>query len=363
MWLIINFAAMVILQSMRLELTMHLSKFSLYPNQKQLLSTSLMAGLVLLFAGCTSNNSVNPELDIPTRTGTDGTENLGNPLAAENAETAEWIAAIAPDQELAAMVPETVRADGVLQVATDLAAPPNEFLGNDSTTVAGWEIELTQAIAAKLGLRSDFYAVEFNSIPTNLQAGHYEVGVAAFTDNNTERGEMDYVTLYQGAAAIAVAADSSVEINPSDLSTLCGQRIGIVQTIASPEQDLTAINQQCQQNGQPEVDVAQQGGLDEITTAVTEGELDILLAESPVIGYVVRQSNGNLENLGRVAPVAPYGMAIPEGGGQMNEAVMGALQALISEGVYQQILDRWGIADAALMADEVDELGSLDPEG
>ena len=41
---------------------------------------------------------------------------------------------------------------------------------------------------------------------------------------------------------------------------------------------------------------------------------------------------------------APYGIAIPKTAGTTKDAILGAVKALIADGTYKAILDKWGVA-------------------
>ena len=73
------------------------------------------------------------------------------------------------------------------------------------------------------------------------------------------------------------------------------------------------------------------------------------MADSPVAAYQVKLSNGKFKLSGQPYGVAPYGMAIPRpagaapGSAPMAKPTLDALTRLISNGVYMQILQKWGV--------------------
>jgi polar amino acid transport system substrate-binding protein len=76
-----------------------------------------------------------------------------------------------------------------------------------------------------------------------------------------------------------------------------------------------------------------------------------MLADSPVVDYAVKQ-NSSLMKLGENYNVAPYGIALPKGT-QLTQAVQAAVKALIQDGTYGQILNKWGVQSGAITADKV----------
>jgi polar amino acid transport system substrate-binding protein len=70
-------------------------------------------------------------------------------------------------------------------------------------------------------------------------------------------------------------------------------------------------------------------------------------ADSQVVGYIVKQSNGQFQVTGQAFEVAPYGIALPKGNG-MAKAVLAAVKQLIADGTYKQLLDKWGVQSGGI---------------
>jgi polar amino acid transport system substrate-binding protein len=71
------------------------------------------------------------------------------------------------------------------------------------------------------------------------------------------------------------------------------------------------------------------------------------MADSPVVAYQVKQSNGAFALIGESYGFAPYGIAVPKTSG-MTTPILEALKALMANGKYLQILTKWGIQSGAI---------------
>lgn len=91
---------------------------------------------------------------------------------------------------------------------------------------------------------------------------------------------------------------------------------------------------------------------------VVTGKADVFYADSPVAGYAIAQTDGQLEMLGKVEGVAPEGIVIKKGDSQMDEAVQKAVQKLIDDGTYLKILKYWGVEDGAIETSEINTPGA-----
>ena len=72
------------------------------------------------------------------------------------------------------------------------------------------------------------------------------------------------------------------------------------------------------------------------------GQADAVSADSPVILYAIKQSNGKLEQAGEIFDSAPYGWPVKKGSAAGAVAVQ-ALEHLIETGEYKEIATNWGV--------------------
>ena len=86
--------------------------------------------------------------------------------------------------------------DGKLVVASDLANPPFDFVNESTTEAQGFEVDLMDALAERLGLKCEYLtAMKFDSIiPLIKQGGRADVGVSNFTITDARKQEIDFTT-------------------------------------------------------------------------------------------------------------------------------------------------------------------------
>ncbi|WP_283133504.1 ABC transporter substrate-binding protein [Rhizohabitans arisaemae] len=246
--------------------------------------------------------------------------------------------------EFSAMLPDAVKSDGKLLFGTDASYPPNESIDPATQKIVGWEVDLGEALAQKLGLQAQFENAGFDTIIPGLQSGKYELGLSSFTDNKEREKVVDFVTYYSAGTAWAVAKGNPKSLNVDDA---CGKKIGVQQGTVQVD-DLKARSEKCTGAGKPAIESVVRKNQTEVNADLVSGKIDGMLADSPIVGYAVKQTGDKLEIVGQSYDTAPYGVAIPKSGGQMKDAVLAALKALIADGTYKQILDKWGVADGAI---------------
>ena len=75
----------------------------------------------------------------------------------------------------------------MIKVGTDASYAPNEFLAGDGKTVQGMDVDVFNAVAAKLGVKAEFQPADFASIITGVQGCKYDIGISSFTVNEERK--------------------------------------------------------------------------------------------------------------------------------------------------------------------------------
>jgi polar amino acid transport system substrate-binding protein len=253
--------------------------------------------------------------------------------------------ASAVDQALAAKVPAAVKADGKLLIGTDSSYAPNEFLDTDGKTVIGFDVDLFNAVAAKLGLKTQWTSAPFDAIIPGVESGKYEVGVSSFTINDERKQQVNMVSYFSAGTQWGTKKGNPTGIQPDNA---CGKKVAVQTSTVQDTDDLPKRAAACKSAGKPAITIDRFQRQDQATAAVVSGKDDAMLADSPVVAYAVKQTNGQLELLGDIYDSAPYGYVVKKDQTDFAQALAGAVGALISDGTYKQILSKWGVDAGAI---------------
>jgi polar amino acid transport system substrate-binding protein len=252
------------------------------------------------------------------------------------------VAAPSVDPSLAAKVPADIKSKGTISVGVDASYAPNEYLAPDGKTVIGWDVEMFNAVAAKLGLKTQWQNAKFDSIIPAVQSGKYNIGVSSFTINAQREAQATMVSYFSAGTQWAQKSGGSVDSNNA-----CGKKVA-VQTGTVQVDDITARSKKCTSAGQPAIKIDQYQLQSDATSAVVSGKDDAMLADSPISAYAVKQTNGQLALLGSIYDSAPYGFVLPKNETDFAGAVASAVKELITDGTYNQILTKWGVQAGAI---------------
>jgi polar amino acid transport system substrate-binding protein len=246
------------------------------------------------------------------------------------------------DTSLADKVPADIKAAGKLTIGTDSSYAPNEFLDADGKTVVGMDVDLFNAVAQKLGLTTQWQSATFDSIIPGVTSGKYNLGVSSFTINADRLKEVNMISYFSAGTQWAQKTGGSVNADDA-----CGKKIA-VQTATVQVDDLNARSKKCTDGGKAKITIDQYQKQSDATNAVVTGKDEAMLADSPVVAYAVKQTNGQLALLGDIYDSAPYGYVVGKDKTDLAQLIQQAVQSLIADGTYKTILDKWGVAAGAI---------------
>ena len=252
--------------------------------------------------------------------------------------------ATAVDKKVAALVPAAVKSKGTLTVAADASYPPNEFIGSDGKTVEGMDADLAKALAGAMGLKAKVVNASFDGIIPGLAAKKYDLGMSSFTDTKEREKTVDFVTYFSAGTSFYVKAQGGPTINT--LADLCGHKVAAEKGTTQAD-GATAQGKKCKAQGKAGVTVSVFPDQNGANLALSSGRSDVGMADSPVAAYQVKKSNGQFKLVGKSYGTAPYGIAITKGTG-LDKPVLAGMKALVANGSYKAILDKWGIASGAI---------------
>ena len=238
--------------------------------------------------------------------------------------------------EIAATVPADVRETGRLVIGVNVPYAPMEFKNTDGQLV-GFDVELMNAVSRVLGLVPDYRDTSFDTILPSVVDGSFDIGMSSVTDTKAREELVDFVTYFQ--AGTQWARRPGTALGPA---SACGLRVGVAEGTLQQTEELPAKSDQCTAAGMEPIDVAVFKSQDEVTTALIRGELDAMSADSPVTGFAIKLSRGDLVPAGDVFDSAPYGWPVAKGSA-LSESLRLALEHLMETGEYRAIATMWGV--------------------
>jgi polar amino acid transport system substrate-binding protein len=221
--------------------------------------------------------------------------------------------------------------DGVLTVGSDIPFAPFEF--REGGELTGFDVELVEEIASRLELRTDWRDTAFDTIFTQLAAGRYDL-VASATTITPEREEQVNFTdpYYRAQQSLTVNTEQTPDIQSVD-------DLGEGHTVAV--QTGTTGEAWARDNLAPNgVEVRSFPDAPDTYTALEGGNVTGVIFDEPA-SVAEAEKRPSLEVVEAIDTDEDYGFGVDPQNEELLNAVNEALQAMIDDGTYQQIYDKY----------------------
>lgn len=239
------------------------------------------------------------------------------------------------------LVPSDIKDSGVLHVATAEGYPPMEMYKKGTQQLIGVDPDLAAAIAGQLGLKLQMTNAAFDGLIPGLQSQRWDLAMSSMSDTAERRQAVNFVDYFNSGGAIVVPKGNPAHIKT--LADLCGKNV----VLAKGSSNL-AIGQKQNEKCGNKMTIIQSEDAPTGLLQLDSGRAVATIIDYPVAAEYAKESPGKYEVLPGQYDAAPWGIAIDKSDDQLTQAVQKALQELIDDGKYMQILKRWGVAGSAV---------------
>jgi len=214
----------------------------------------------------------------------------------------------------------------VIKMGTNAAFPPYEF--KEGEKFVGIDVEIAEAIAAKLGMKLEIVDMEFDSIITSVNQGEVDFGMAGMTVTEERLEEVDFTSSYATGVQVVIVAEGS---DIKSLDDLEGKKIGVQLGTTG---DIYASDDFGSDN------VVQYGKGADAVIALKGGDVDaVIIDNEPAKAFVAE--NGGLKILETEYAIEDYAIAIKKGNTELLDKINAALEELTADGTIDAIISKY----------------------
>jgi len=249
------------------------------------------------------------------------------------------------DQKLHEMLPVSVRNRGVLRVGTDASYAPMSAFGPDGLTIIGMEPDLGVQIGRILGVRLEFGNASFTTLLGRVAGGDLDLAISAITDTPERARSVDFVNYFKTGTSIVVQRGNPAGV--TELNDLCDKAVAVEK--GTVQEDLLKRAQtNCDSK---RILVKTYPTNSDALVRLRTGRAVAVLLDFPPAVFLVNdprtRSQYQLASTQQYEP-GPYGIAVAKDQPGLRDAVRGALEQLLRNGVYTDVLARWHVQDSAV---------------
>ena len=289
--------------------------------KKRLAGIALATVMALSLAGCGGSNG-----GATTAADTTAADTMAADTSAEDT-TATDTSAEAASTEAA----QAESAGGTLVVGFDQDFPPMGFLGDDGE-FTGFDLELAQEVAKRLGLEYKPQPIAWDSKDMELESGNIDCIWNGFTMTGRE-DNYTWTEAYMANTQVFVVGKDSGIASQADLAG----KVVECQVDSSAEAalkevpDLTATFKEL------------------LTTAdyntafmdLEQGAVDAIAMDVIVAGYQIQQRNADFVILDDSLSAEEYGVGFKKDNTELRDKVQKTLEEMAADGTLKSISEKW----------------------
>jgi len=222
--------------------------------------------------------------------------------------------------------------DGQLLVGTDAPYPPFEIGTPEGGDFSGFDKDLMDAIAAKLGLEPTYQNSSFDTIFRDVASGQFDVVAAAATITPAREKVVDFSRPYYEAQQALVVPEGSDITSTADLGgEIVGAQQGTTgQALAEDETDASEVR-------------GFGKGADALAAVTTE-QVAAAIVDQPFAADAV-EKQGGIEIAQEISTDEVYGFPTSPGN-PLHDAINEAIGQLIDDGTMDELYQEYFSTDA-----------------
>ena len=251
--------------------------------------------------------------------------------------------------------PSVVEA-GKLLMGNTLSYAPFEFR-DENNNPTGIDIDLARRAVELMNVELEIVEIPFTNLMPALASGRVDISWASFTVREDRLAQVDFVVFMKAGTVLSTMPEKAPSMRSQN--DICGKKIAI---IAGGSADFTAdkLSADCLTANLKSIKKQVFPDVASSIQAVLNGRVEGRLDDSTASGYFEKTSGGKLVVIPNLYDPTPGGIAIPKGDSQAAEMMRSALQAMINDGSYKAIFEKYGMGtstvDEAYIVTNMDEL-------
>jgi|SRR5918996_199615 ABC-type amino acid transport substrate-binding protein len=219
--------------------------------------------------------------------------------------------------------------EGILTVGTDLPYPPFEY--REGGELTGFDVEIMDEIASRIGLETEWVDSPFDTIFTDLANGQFDVVISGATITPEREEEVNFSDPYfNSLQALVVSGDS-------DIASFDDLGDGDAVSVQAGTTGEIWAEDNLQPNG---VEIRAFTEYPPVYNALEADQVDgVVYDESSAIPETFNRPG--LEVVDTVDTGEAYGIAVDPANEDLLDAVNQALQDMIDDGTYDEIFGHY----------------------
>jgi polar amino acid transport system substrate-binding protein len=234
----------------------------------------------------------------------------------------------------------------VINAATVPKYPPFEFKDPASGKLIGFDVDIVDAIAGKMGVKVNWIDSSFDQLISSIETKRADIMVAGMADTPERRASVGFLD-YLHASSVFFTLRVSAARFP-DMNALCGKRVATARRTIWPAAIEKWSDDHCTAAGKPAVIVVGTDGSPDTRLQLNQGRADAAVQGAETIPYQNTIEGNRYVILGKPFLIQQMGLGFARDDSQFGQKLKQALAVLMADGTYQALLRKWDLMDSAI---------------
>ncbi|MGU9979153.1 ABC transporter substrate-binding protein [Phreatobacter sp. HK31-P] len=243
-------------------------------------------------------------------------------------------------------LPAAVKQRGTIIAAVIPNYPPLEMKNPQTGELTGFDIELGNAIAAKLGVRMQWQETSFEQMLSAVRTGRVDIILSGMSDLPARQETATFINYIRSGTQFFTQHSRASEF--PNREALCGKTVGASRRTSLPAEIKAFSDASCVAQGRPAINYVGTEGSADARTQLRQGRIDAAMQGSETLPYIMGLEPNTFALVGEPTRFTLMGIATAKEAEELRQAIVGALKALIADGTYKQLLAKWQLQPSEL---------------
>ncbi|MGK7378712.1 transporter substrate-binding domain-containing protein [Planococcus sp. 1R117A] len=215
-----------------------------------------------------------------------------------------------------------------LNVAFEGTYPPFNFI-DDNDKYQGFDVDISNEIAERLGVKANFIATKWDGLIGGLKADKFDIIIGQMTVTEERKKSVDFTDPYVITGSVLVTREDTNDI--TKLEDIKGKKVGVGGGTTFEEVA----------NSVDGAEVKLYKAVGDYIQDLTNKRLDVIINDQLLISYNIKEQDLPIKIASDILNKDEIGMAVNKGNEDFIEKVNVALGEMKEDGTYNEIYKKW----------------------
>lgn len=221
-----------------------------------------------------------------------------------------------------------VKESKVLKVGFEGTYPPFNFL-NDDQKYDGFDVDISNEIAERLGAETEFVATKWESLIGGLKSDKFDIVIAQMTVTEERKKSVDFTDPYVVTGSVLITREDTDGI--TKLEDIKGKNVGVGGGTTFEEVA----------NSVDGANVKTYKAVNDYIADLMNKRLDLIINDQLLMSYNIKENDLPLKISSDIVNKDEIGMAIKKDNDDFVKEVNQILEDMKEDGTYSEIYKKW----------------------